>query len=279
MTRPIRVYFGNDIAPDSQFNAPWDTNTPPNLDSINNVENIFIPNPLGTNYSVTIIGRNVNVNAVTAQTNNVVQDYALMIACGEGEVTNAITVTRATPALASNPTGDQQITIVGVIPMAWPRTTSQRRVFLNQLAGANTPLLGTNKVDTIRVYGTNACVTLGMTNQWHFYVVHEYRRTMTFTNAAFVTFLPDTLAIPRMGVFADSDANSTQPEADIDLYVSTDPSLTNLNPMVISNCVNGTQVGASSPPAPCSTARRLDAAARNLSWIRILQPDRFITLA
>ena len=35
----------------------------------------------------------MNVNAVTAQTNNVVQDYVLVISCGEGEVTNAFTVT------------------------------------------------------------------------------------------------------------------------------------------------------------------------------------------
>ena len=232
------VYFGNDIAPDSQFNAPWDTNTTPNLDSINNVENIIIPPVLGGKYSVTVIGRSVNVNAVTAQTNNVVQDYALVIACSAGEVTTAITVTPN--PIVSNPTSDQQITIVGVNTNGMATNSiSSGGVFLDQLAGANTPLLGTNKVE---LGGTNELVTLGMTNQWHFYVVPN---GTTFTNAAFVTFLPDTLAIPRMGVFADSDANSTQPEADIDLYVSTDPSLTNLDPVVISNCVNGTQVGAS----------------------------------
>ena len=41
-----------------------------------------------------------------------------------------------------------------------------------------------------------------------------------FTNAAFITFLPDTLSIPRMGVFANSATNATRPEADIDLYVA-----------------------------------------------------------
>ncbi|MGD1089501.1 MAG: proprotein convertase P-domain-containing protein, partial [Verrucomicrobiota bacterium] len=45
----------------------------------------------------------------------------------------------------------------------------------------------------------------------------------------------------RMGVFADSQADATQPEADIDLYVSTNSALTNLDPNVISNAVvNGT---------------------------------------
>ncbi len=37
------VYFGNDISPDLGYNEPWDTNNPPNLDTINNVENILLP--------------------------------------------------------------------------------------------------------------------------------------------------------------------------------------------------------------------------------------------
>jgi subtilisin-like proprotein convertase family protein len=77
---------------------------------------------------------------------------------------------------------------------------------------------------------TNWQITIGMTNQWHFYVVTN---TTGYTNAAFVTFIPDTLSIPRMGVFADSQANATRPEADIDLYVTTDSNLLTLNPTSI----------------------------------------------
>ena len=77
---------------------------------------------------------------------------------------------------------------------------------------------------------TNEQITIGMTNQWHFYVVTN---TTTYTNAAFVTFIPDTLSIPRMGVFTASQANATRPEADIDVYVSTSSGLTNLDPAVI----------------------------------------------
>ena len=128
----------------------------------------------GTNFSVTVLGYRVNVNAVTAQTNNaagvyapnVVQDYALVISCGEGEVTNAFTVTDN--GIVSNPTTDQQITYV----------VTTNAPLLNQLAGASTPLLGTNTIQLtngtelngIQLGGTNI-VTLGMTNQWHFYVV------------------------------------------------------------------------------------------------------------
>src|SRR5208282_216435 len=168
---------------------------------------------------------------------------------GEGEVTNAMTVTDN--GIVSNPTTDQQINFVG----------ATNAPLLNQFVGANTPLLGTNTVPigTITVLntnsvpvgiipalGTNAIVTVGMTNQWHFYVItNPVSGAANVTNAGFITFLPDTLSIPRMGVFADSTANATVPEADIDLYVTTDPTLTNLNPVAISNCVHGTQVGLS----------------------------------
>jgi subtilisin-like proprotein convertase family protein len=245
------VYFGNDIPSSSTFNSAWDTNGAPNLDTINNIENVFLPSSDGSNYTVTVIGRSVNVNAVTAQTNNVVQDYALVISCGDTAdgVTNAFIVTAPNPPV-SNPTGDQQVTVVGIdVNGMATNTAATGGVFLNQLAGANTPLLGTNQVDAVSNYNTNtgtAVVTLGMTNQWHFYVVQN----MTgFTNAAFVTFLPDTLSMPRMGVYADATQNPTTPEADIDLYVATGTGaagLTNLDPVVISNCVNGVNGNAAS---------------------------------
>ena len=52
----------------------------------------------------------------------------------------------------------------------------------------------------------------------------------TFTNVAFITFLPPDLSIPRIGTRETDLDNATRIEADIDLYVSTDASLTNLNP-------------------------------------------------
>jgi subtilisin-like proprotein convertase family protein len=229
------IFYGNDIGASSSFpfNTPEDTNTPPIFDTINNVQNVFIDNPLGTNYSITVLGHGVNVNAVTAQTNNVVQDFALVISCGEGEVTNAITVTDN--GIVSNPTGSQQISFL----------VATNAPLLNQFVGASSPLLGTNTIPAGTNFGfaTNAILTLGQTNQWHFYVITNPPGT-NLPNAAFITFLPDTLSIPRMGVFADSTANATRPEADIDLYVTTDSGLTNLDPVTISNCVNGTQVGA-----------------------------------
>ncbi|MGA3283012.1 MAG: S8 family serine peptidase [Verrucomicrobiota bacterium] len=250
------LFYGNDIPEASIYNFPEGTNTPAKLDAINNVENVFISPTLGTTYYITVVGREVNVNAVTAQTNiaagvyapNVVQDFALVVSSGAGEVTNALTVTDNGVDRSASTTG-QQVSFLGA-------TNSP---LLNQFVGANTPLLGTNTVPigTISVldtngvpvgnipgFATNAIVTVGMTNQWHFYVItNPVSGAANVTNAAFITFLPDTLSIPRMGVY--SDVNATRPEADIDLYVTTDSTLTNLNPAAISNCVHGTQVGLS----------------------------------
>ncbi|MGA2853708.1 MAG: LamG-like jellyroll fold domain-containing protein, partial [Verrucomicrobiota bacterium] len=238
-TNPV-VYYGNDISANG-FNTAENVTNTVSADAINNVQNVFIPQPVGTNYTVTVIGREVNVNAVSAQTNlyagppngagvyapNVVQDYALVISCGD-----AFTVTDN--GIVSNPTGDQNITFV---------TTTNTPLF-NQFVGANSPVLNTNTVSftSNTAFGGNAVDTLGTTNQWHFYVVTN---TLAYTNAAFIIFSPPTLSIPRMGVFAGSVTNATMPQANIDLYVSTDPNLLLFHSDVISNCINEIDNGAS----------------------------------
>jgi subtilisin-like proprotein convertase family protein len=240
------VYFGNDIAPDLGYNLAWDTNSSPNLDTVNNVENILLPPILAGSYSVTVVARDVNVNAVTAQVNNnvtgayapnVVQDFALVVSVGEGEVTNAFTVTDN--GIASNPTGDQNITVV---------TTTNMPLY-NQIVGASSPLLGTNALPlgANTIWGPNGVVTIGMTNQWHFYIVTNNGPASDYTNAAFITFDVSTLSIPRMGVLDPLGMpDATRPEADIDLFVTQDPTITNLNPAAIANCLAGANNGRSS---------------------------------
>ena len=224
------VYYGNNLtAATTPFSVVVNSNTSP--DSVNNVENVFLPVPLGTNYAVTVIGRNVTVNAVTLEQTNIVQDYALVISCGDSANTNGITVT---PAVANVPGPGQPITYVG----------NTNSIYYNQVSGANAPWLSTNTslFGTNSPYFTNASLSIGQTNQWHFFIVTN---TTPWTNAAFIVFLPNTLAIPRLGVFAGTDANATRPEADLDMFVTsplTDPNaggLTNLNPVTISNCVQG----------------------------------------
>ncbi len=241
-TNPV-VYFGNNFDVGSDFSTQWngDTNSPLPVDNINNVENIYIPAPLGSNYTVTVFGHAVNVNAVTANTNGIVQDFALVVASDNGENTNGITIT-SQPSVIPN-----YIPNVTTVTNEFPGATNNAgALLLNQHVGASSPLQGTNTLGlgtvTENNWGTNGQITLGVTNQWHFYVITNTpgtNATQSFTNAAFITFLPPTLSIPPVGVNAPNLNDSTRPEADIDLYVSRisqvpDPwDLTNLNPAVI----------------------------------------------
>ena len=226
-----QIYYGNNFDSSTPtYTVASRTNDTPVLDSVNNVQNIVIPSTLAAQYSVTVIGRSVNVNAVTAEQTNIVQDYALVIACDDA-TTGGISVAAPTSASATAP----------------PRVTyvsGSFGMFFDELAGANAPLLSTNTLafSASSGYVTNAVLYIGETNQWHFYV---FTNTTTFTNAAFVTFIPNTMAIPREGVFAGFNFNSTLPEANLDIYVATslsDPNaanLINLDPTVLQSCISG----------------------------------------
>src|SRR5205823_4633068 len=103
-------------------------------------------------------------------TNNTVQDFALVISSGDGDTNRALTLnpqvnglvmpnppTALTNDFAESPTDFGQILYV-------------------QQSGANTPLLGTNTLTTLPLGRQgqellfNGRVTVGMTNQWHFYI-------------------------------------------------------------------------------------------------------------
>jgi subtilisin-like proprotein convertase family protein len=227
------VFFGNDIQSGSDFNIAWATNTIPNVDTVNNVENVYLSpslttnSALGTNYSITVVGRRVNVNAVTANANNVAQDYALVISSGDGDPESVLTLSSLTNDFQTKP-------LVTIIPNMFTNAPGfAGGLLFNQRAGANTPLLGTNSI--LLPTEANGVLTLGMTNQWHFYAITN---TTTYTNAAFLTFLPPNLAVPREGVFQPTAEQATRPQADIDLYVApprnpANYSLTNLAPLAV----------------------------------------------
>jgi subtilisin-like proprotein convertase family protein len=222
------AFFGNDITPGHDVNLPLLTNTVPTTDFINNVENVYLnPNPaLGTNYSVTVIGHRVNVNAVTANPNDVVQDYALVISSGDGLVPDALTLKGSIQSTFV--TAPNVLFLTNTFPLD-PVNPMSGGLLVHQHVGANTPLLGTNTVPLPN--DANAVLTVGMTNQWHFYMLSN---DFGFTNLSVVTFLPPELAVPRMGVTNVMDpANANRLEADIDLFMSTDPGLTNLSPTAL----------------------------------------------
>jgi subtilisin-like proprotein convertase family protein len=226
-----QVYYGNSFASTQPpYSLDYGTNDAPLIDTVNNVQNLVIPPALGASYSVTVTGRSVNVNAVTTEPTRIVQDYALVIACDDGA--NAAGISVAAPAAAASVAA--QVTQLG----------GTNSISFEQIVGANAPLLSTNTVafGANSGYVSHAVVYVGQVNQWRFYSITN---TSGFTNAAFITFIPNTLSIPREGVFAGYDANSTRPEADLDLYVTrdhTDPSaaaITNLDPTVVASCING----------------------------------------
>lgn len=156
-------------------------------DSINNVQNVYISpvnGPIQFPLTVTISGTRVNVNAATLQTNNVLQDYALVISSDDPKLSSALTAT-ASP-IATN--------IMPLITVA-----SNGVPLLHQRVGANEPNL----------YSFTLGDTNGGLSQWHFFIfTNGSVQSSNTTNVAFATFLPPNLSIPR--------ASGT---ADIDLYV------------------------------------------------------------
>jgi subtilisin-like proprotein convertase family protein len=254
------VFLGNDIQAGNQFNSSWDTNRVQLLDVVNNVENVYLKQPLAANYSVTVVGRRVNVNAVTANPNNVAQDYALVVSSGEGAIPNPLTwKTDAPNVTVTTP----NVTIVTNMFPNDPENPISGGLLLHQRAGANTPLLGTNTVPLVN--GANGRITSGMTNQWHFYVLSNL---FNFTNVSFVTFMPPEQAVPRMGVTnVDDPINATRVEADVDMYVSTDPGLTNLSPTSLQGAFKSLSRGGT------EVIVRDDAAPGSVYYVGIKSED------
>jgi subtilisin-like proprotein convertase family protein len=184
------VFVGNDIST-GDFNAAAPTNGTPAFDNVNNVETVALRGPLGTNYAIYVIGRRVNVNAVTAHTNDIAQDYALVVST---TVTNALAL-RVTNLFTLNV--NAAVGMTNGLPL------------LKQRVGANSPLLGG---------------LLGVSNQWRFYAFtnstnYAVEGMTNGPHVAFITFSPPNLSLPR------------NDEADIDLYVTRgDPGLLTLRP-------------------------------------------------
>jgi subtilisin-like proprotein convertase family protein len=194
------IFYGNDIRTASDFNRASSVEEPEASDFVNNVENVFIRTPGTSNLVVTIKAKRVNVSAtanynqVTGQPNDIVQDYALVITCADPTIPAPFTLsTVANPETKSV----QAVNMTNGVPL------------LNQRAGANSPL-------GLSQHGT--------TSQWNFfvftnlYVTNDVSTMTNGTNVAFITFLPPNASRPR------------NESADLDLYVSKDPRLVDLDP-------------------------------------------------
>ncbi|MBI2950120.1 MAG: proprotein convertase P-domain-containing protein, partial [Verrucomicrobia bacterium] len=209
-----QVYYGNNIPVASDYTQPSEPDAPPVTDVVNNVENVFIREPFGSNFVVSVIGHRINVAAVSDYTSvtstnlDIVQDFALVISTGDLSLTNAFTIT---PITTNAP------------PPAPPPTVMTNGVpLLNRHVSAQ-PTLATNRN--------------GVPEQWNFYVFTNSFMTNTMlsitngTNVAFITFLPPDLGRPR------------NLEADIDLYVSKDAGLLKLDSLAMDSAWKSTNRG------------------------------------
>ncbi len=208
------VFVGNAVGGVDGFSLPAPTNAPPTFDVVNNVENVNLDLPLSVSYSVTVRARRVNVNSrddyfnTTGTLNDVVQDFALVIS-SDVSSSNAIgPFSVSAPIMANDPTPF----VTGVTNVS---STNAQPLF-NQRVGANSSLLF-------------ATTTNGMANQWAFYVVTN--NVPGGTNVAFATFFPPNLSRTR------------NQQADIDLFVSTDPTLTNLSTAAVDGALKSVQRG------------------------------------
>ena len=202
-----QVFFGNDFPAGGSFTAAWDGSSPPNFDVVNNVENVFLAPPLGTHYSVTVLARSIAVNAVTGQSTNIAQDYALVISSGDGAVPDALTFTDLPVASALLPTSRSSPTRSAPTRHCPVRccSTSER----GQLAAAGRGL---------RPWpgGSNGLIAPGTPSQWKFYVLSN---DQGYTNAAFVTFRPLTSPCRTRAPTRPTSRLASVPP-DVDLYVS-----------------------------------------------------------
>ena len=213
-TATAEVFVGNFISSGSDFTTAGsldNTNAQERAvaDFVNNVENVFIRGPFtngANNFRVYVSANRVNVNATGLETNDIAQDYVLVISTADGA---DVTVTH-------NPSQDTV-------------TNLPSQFLLNGI-----PLLE-QRVGAYSTFQSN--VLIGTTNQWNFYVFTNSNLgpitnvstnisgTITNsstnvitpltagTNVAFATFFP-----PNLGRTRNVDA-------DIDVYVtrSSDP--------------------------------------------------------
>lgn len=198
------VFVGNDFFPEEDFVTSNENTT---NDVVNNVENIFLNRPLGERYSVTVRANRVNVNAVTTRAEDILQDFALVISSDAKGGDNPPFAAFEEPV---TPTDRED----GSVDSIYIKDLNNSEPLLEEVVGANSPYLESINGDA---------------SQWNFYtftntVVLDDEDTdpNSLTNVAVVTFLALNESLPRLSQ-----------EGDLDLYVSTEPGLTNLNPGVI----------------------------------------------
>ena len=217
------IYYGNDYLPNlnrtrarERAETAADPTAPPaenaedptKLDRINNVENITLEG-LEDEYLISVVGRRVNVQSLGKDnpgqpTNEVtLQDWVLVISVEAPNPNGVIDEFQVAAAADQMP---RFIPPVDMLTNGLPR--------LRERVGANGP-----RLDGVE----------GQLAQWHFYTFTNYSDATNAngivygSNVAFVIFGSPNLAVSRAF------------ESDVDLYVTLDRNLTNLNPATVAS--------------------------------------------
>jgi len=212
------VFFGNDFAPGNNYTSSWDPSSAPRRDYVNNVENVFVAPPVSSRYSLTVIAKSVHVNAVSAQS-GVVQDYALVISSGDGQVPDALSVNENAANNAALPPS-----VILLTNQFSSNGLDFGSILTFQRVGAGSPLLSAGVIPWPGP--AVAQINIGTSNQWRFYMITN---EAAFTNAVFLTFSSPTLAADEADLLSGTLSMIDPPGGDIDLYVSQDSNLTNLD--------------------------------------------------
>jgi subtilisin-like proprotein convertase family protein len=215
------VYYGNDFIPGQTFTTAWGGYTTPNVDGVNNLENVFVASASHSEYAIAVRARAVNVNTVSSQTNRVLQDYALVVSCDDAQISNALSL---------NDSNFVAATTSGVVTLTNsfdPGSTVFGSMLTGQRIGAHAPAQETNLVALPGL--ANMSVAVGLTNQWRFYAISN---ATEYSNFCALTFLATPCA-SSPNDYAGATNGLPRFEADIDLYVSTNFALTNLDPAAL----------------------------------------------
>ncbi len=204
------VYLGNDIDPESRWSSIWNSSAPSLPDCVNNVERVLISPPLGTNYSVTVRARGINVDCGSGRFDVAAQRFALAISAGSADGVGAL-------ALQDTIQSRDIQTAVTVLTNTFESAQEFGVVLRAERFGAHNP--GSDEVLTSLGQNPNSAVLVGQSNQWRFYIATNLSG---FNHAAFVLFDPAGLS--------PAPVTTLLSNADLDLYVSMNPLLLELDP-------------------------------------------------
>ena len=238
------VFVGNDLARTGYTAGRAGTNafevvevgvTNSIFDSVNNVERVVLEPPLASEYIIQVVARRVNVNALASREvqnlqnrTNIVQDFVVALS-SDAATADTIVATAEYVSGSSGGFGPVQPPAVSVVATNGIPVSAAR-------VGAQSPLVGG---------------AVGQAAQWHFFVFTnlfnpEAAAVTGLTNGQYVEFViasAANLARPRGPGGSGIRLRDRVLGPDLDLYMSTDPGLTNLQASALASAYRSTQQG------------------------------------